>query len=189
MLGIFVTLLMQKSQFFSALSNLVKQNIGIIAVIISPLIALWVGDMMRKKTDKHREEIEVLKNLISYRHHKGSSEFLSALNRIALIFDKNEKIKQQVKELWRSYTNKENPLVSKQKEVELVYEICKYKGYEVSEFEIDNFFVSDGPPTGAPTIQIIQQNPIPQQNSNSTVNSLSNNGINSIMSSSTTLDL
>jgi len=188
LLGIFVTLLMQKSQFFSALSNLVKQNMSIIAVLISPLIALWVGDMMRKRTEKHKEEIEVLKNLISYRHHKGSPEFLSALNRIELIFDKNEKIKQQVKELWRSYTNKENLLVSKQKEVELVYEICKYKGYDVSEFEIDNFFVSDGPPVGAPTINIIQ-NPTTQQNHNSTASVSSNNKTNSITSSSTTLNL
>lgn len=189
MLGIFVTLMMQKSQFFVAISNLVKNNIGIIAVIISPLIALWVGDVMRKKTDKNKEEIEVLKNLISYRHNKGSHEFLSAINRIGLIFDKNEKIKYQVKELWRSYINKENQAVSKQKEIELVYEICKYKGYNLSEFEIDNFFVSDGPPMGVPTINIIQQNPAPQQNPNSTASVSGNSKTNSIVASSTTINL
>ena len=95
LIGIFVTLMTQKSQFFFSLSKLVMQNIGIIAIIISPLIALWVGDKMRKRTDKDKEEIEVLKNLISYRHNKGSHEFLSAINRIGLIFHENEKIKHQ----------------------------------------------------------------------------------------------
>lgn len=184
--GIFATLLMQNSQFFTSLSNLVKQNIGVVAVIMSPLIALWIGDVLRKRTDKNKEEIEVLKNLISYRHNKGSHEFLSALNRITLIFDKNEKIKQQVKELWRSYINKENLAVSKQKEIELVYEICKYKKYNISEFEIDNFFVHDGPPI-TPTIKIFQQNQVPQQSPNSTASFLSDNKTNSITSSSTTL--
>ena len=77
--------------------------------------------------------------------------------------------------------------MSKQKEIELVYEICKYKGYNLSEFEIDNFFVSNSPI--APTIQIIQQNQTPPQNPGSTASVSNNNMTNSITSSSTTFSL
>jgi len=189
LLGVFAILVMQKSQFFMTLSDFFKKYIEIITVVVSPLTALWVADIMRKRTDKNKEENEVLRNLISYRHQKGSSEFLSAINRIALTFDKNGKIKQQVKELWRSYTNKENPVVSRQKEIELVYEICKCKGYDISEFEIDNFFVSDGPIV-TPVIQIMQQqNPVSPQDPNSTASISNNNKTNCITSGSTTSNL
>lgn len=158
LVGIFITLVAQRSPLFLTVSSFVKQYIGVIAIIISPLVALWAGNKISKNTEKRREEYEVLKNIISYRHNKTSHEFLSALNRTTLIFDRNEKIKQLIRNLWQSYVNKENSLVSSQKEVELIHEICKYKGYSVSEFDINNFFIQGSSPKKSPATQVVQQN-------------------------------
>lgn len=165
-IGVILTLIFQKITFFIIVSDFVKEYLGIITIIISPLIALWVGDVMRRRSEANKQEYELLKDLISYRYARGSQEFLCSLNRIGLVFNRNEKIKRLIKELWRSYVNSENRLVSNQKEVELIHEICKYKNFDISEFDIDNFFVSKNSPVVSP-IQIIQQNTLPSQQQNS----------------------
>lgn len=173
--GILITLLVQNSPLLPILTKIIKDNIEVIAVIGSPLIALLAGDKMAKKSAKEREEYEVLRNLVSFRHEQISPEFLSALNRVILIFNKDEDIKQAVRELHRAYSNKENSTVITQRQVELINEICKYKGYDVSEFDIFNCFVPDKPQAfvPAPTIQVFQQvqpTPIVQQPPTSTGN-------------------
>jgi len=101
-----------------------------------------------------------LKELISFRHFKGSQNFLSALNRVILVFDNNEDIKRLVKELWNGYVNSENRSVSNHREVELIHAICKHMGRNVNEFEIDSFFIPV--PTATPSVPItdtVPQNP------------------------------
>ncbi|MFA5095158.1 MAG: DUF6680 family protein [Candidatus Paceibacterota bacterium] len=155
----FVGFFAHEDQGFIALSNFVKDNLAVIAIIISPIIAWGVAEIVRKKSESNKQKYEVLKTLMSYRHIKGSHEFLSALNRINLVFDRDSEIKDLVKNLWRSYIDKEERKVTNQKEIELIYKISKKMGFDISEFEIDNFFIS-----GTQIIQPISQN----QNSNST---------------------
>ncbi|MCG2694817.1 hypothetical protein L6261_01915 [Candidatus Parcubacteria bacterium] len=119
--------------------------INIIAVFISPvvatIVALWVGEKMRKRNYQDNAEDEVLRKLIAARHQMISSDFLSAINSINLVFHKNLKIKELVKNLYRAYRNKEDQGIVGQRIVELIYEICKHKHYKVTENEINNFFI------------------------------------------------
>lgn len=123
------------------LSIIISTIISIIAVIISPIIAIWVGEKIRIKNYQKEREDKLLEKLIAYRYVLSSAEFLSALNSIDYVFYKNEKIKELVKNLHRAYTNKENILTINQRVVELIYEICKYKKYNVTEYEIQNLFI------------------------------------------------
>lgn len=119
--------------------------ISIIAVIISPviatLIAIWIGEEIRKKNYQKEREDKLLEKLIANRYIFGSIEFLSALNSIDFVFFNNERIKELVKNLHRAYINKENLTVINQRIVELIYEICKYKKYNITEYEIQNLFI------------------------------------------------
>lgn len=141
---------------FFRLNKETTMSIG--AVILAPVIAIVAGEYLRQRTERQREEYETLKDLISFRHLKGSQNFLSALNRVILVFDNNVDIKRLVKELWNGYVNSENRSVSNRREVELIHAICKHMGRNVNEFEIDSFFIPASiPPT--PATGATPQNP------------------------------
>lgn len=139
------------------------------AILLAPVIAIFVGEQLRKRTEKEREEYETLRALVSFRHTTGSPEFLGALNRVVLVFDKNSEIKKLVKELWNGYVNGENPVVSKRRQIELIYAICKHMGRNVTEFEIDSFFVPAIRHTPVP----IRQSPPSSSDPASTANNIS----------------
>jgi len=116
--------------------------ISIIAVIVSPLIALWVGEEIRRNNYQRKREDKLLEKLIAFRYMLHSTDFLSAFNSINFVFSKNEKIKELVKDLHRARTNnKEDITVINQRIVELIYEICKYRKYNITEYEIQNLFI------------------------------------------------
>ncbi|MDO8676674.1 MAG: hypothetical protein Q7K16_03450 [Candidatus Azambacteria bacterium] len=147
-----------------------ETTISIGAAIFAPVLAIVVGEYLRQRTERQREEYETLKALVSFRHITGSHEFLGALNRVVLVFDKNIEIKKLVKELWNGYVNIESPAVSKRRQIELIYAICKHMKRDVTEFEIDNFFI----PATTPSISSPTTPPYSSQNSNSTASESSN---------------
>lgn len=147
-----------------------ETTISIGAAILAPVLAIVVGEYLRQRTEKQREEYETLKALVSFRHITGSHEFLGALNRVVLVFDRNIEIKRLVKELWNGYVNVESPAVSKRRQIELIYAICKHMKRDVSEFEIDNFFI----PATAPSTSFPATPSSSSQNPNSTASDNSN---------------
>lgn len=129
-----------------------KKNLAVFAVIFSPLITLVIAERLRQGADREDQKYDVLKNLISYRHIKGSHRFLSSLNRVNLVFDNDNQIKELVRSLWRSYVNNETQQITSQKEVELIHKISQKMGFDISEFDIDNFFMAKS----AQPISVIQ---------------------------------
>lgn len=122
--------------------SLIISAIAIIVSLLSPLISLWIGEEIRKKNYQREREDKLLEKLVASRDALYSTDFLSALNSIDFVFFRNDKIKELVKNLHRAYANKENITVSNQRIVELIYEICKYRKYNVTEYEIQNLFTS-----------------------------------------------
>lgn len=118
--------------------------ISIIAILLSPAIAVgvsaWISEKMRWRNYQKEREDRVLENLIAFRYVVHSSQFLSALNSVIYVFHEDEKIKGLVKNLHRAYGNRENITIINQRIVELIHEICKYKKYKITEYEIQNLF-------------------------------------------------
>ena len=118
--------------------------INVAAILISPAIAtgvgLWIGEIMRARTYQKEREEKLLEQLMTYRYAMPSPGFLGALNSINQVFHKNLKIKSLVKDLHRAFSNTEVQSVLDQRIVELIYEICRHKGYDVTEHEIHNTF-------------------------------------------------
>ena len=151
--------------------------VSIIGVIISPAIAIFIGEEIRKRNYQKEREDRLLEKLIANRYGIGSSEFISALNSIDFVFSNNFKIKELVKNLHRAYINKESATVANQRIVELIYEICRYKNYNITEYEIQNLFI----PIQS---QVVPQNPV--QNLPSTAGNGTTNEHSLIVSNSTT---
>lgn len=152
---------------FFGLNKEATMSIGV--AIFAPVLAIVVGEYLRQRTEKQREEYETLKALVSFRHTTGSQEFLGALNRVILVFDKNTEIRNLVKELWNGYVNVENLAVSKRRQIGLIYAICKHMKRDITEFEIDSFFIP-----AAPTPILSSTSPSSSQNPNSTASDSSN---------------
>ncbi len=153
---------------FFGLNEETTMSIGV--AIFAPVLAIIVGEYLRQRTEIQREEYETLKALVSFRHATGSLEYLGALNRVILVFDKNSEIKNLVKELWNGYVNLENPAVSKRRTIELIYAICKHMKRDITEFEIDSFFIQ----ASQPAPQVRRPSPPLRRNPSSAASNTSN---------------
>ncbi len=68
-----------------------KDWMSIIAIITSPLIAVWVTMKVEMHRQQRREQMELFKTLMSQRGLATSYEWLNAINSISVIFhDKKE---------------------------------------------------------------------------------------------------
>lgn len=122
------------------MDNKILIIVEVLAILLSPVIALWIGGIIRKRNRKKEEKYEILKKLIAFRYQLHSHEFLSALNSIILVFHDNKQLKEMVKNLHYAYTNGEKQEAIDQKIVELIFEASKITGYKVEEYEIKNLF-------------------------------------------------
>lgn len=60
--------------------------VNIIAILLSPIIAIGVGELLRKRSFKKDKRLAILYNLMAYRNKVESDEFLSALNSLKLFY-------------------------------------------------------------------------------------------------------
>ena len=73
--------------------------INIIALLLSPVIAVAIGELLRKRSFEKQKRLDTLYNLVAYRYKLDSDEFLQALNSLKLLFSKNEKLQKLLDEL------------------------------------------------------------------------------------------
>ena len=60
--------------------------VNIIAIILSPIIALFISHRVQINYEKRKEKIEILKTLMARRILANSIEYVNALNIIDIIF-------------------------------------------------------------------------------------------------------
>lgn len=71
-----------------------SDTLNIFALILSPAIAVVIGETLRRRNFSKQRRLEILNDLIAYRNRVDSQEFLEALNSVILFFPKNKKIKE-----------------------------------------------------------------------------------------------
>ncbi len=86
--------------------------INIIAIILSPIIALFISHRIQINYEKRKEKIEILKTLMARRVLANSIEYVNALNTIDIIFADSPKVKAAYKDLYEAY-NQPNFDISK----------------------------------------------------------------------------
>ena len=64
--------------------------INIIAIILSPIIALYISHKVQISYEKRKEKIEILKILMARRIPSNSIEYVNALNIIDIIFSRRK---------------------------------------------------------------------------------------------------
>jgi len=83
------------------------QVINIIAILLSPIIALLISHALQKKYERKKEKLSILKTLMTQRVRQNSIEYVNALNVIDIIFSNSEKVRLAYKKLHDSYNQKD----------------------------------------------------------------------------------
>lgn len=106
----------------------------IIAILISPVIAVYVSMWIQERRSAREQQMHVFATLIALRHSPVIDENVRALNLIDIVFYKKTKVRQ----LWREYydmlgnegLNNPQGFVTRQKKyIEMVHEMAKALNY------------------------------------------------------------
>lgn len=76
--------------------------INVAAIIIAPVIAVWIGQMLQDRAEKRKDKMQVFKTLMTSRVYGWTVDSVNALNIVEVVFAGDEK----VIELWRAYYEK-----------------------------------------------------------------------------------
>ncbi len=72
---------------------------NILSVIIAPIAAVWIGQILLDKTEKRKDKMNIFRSIVSSRIYGWTVDSVNALNLIELVFYKDKKVSQQ----WRKY--------------------------------------------------------------------------------------
>lgn len=128
----------------------IKDLINLLAILLSPIIAVLVTIWMQDRREKRGRMHWVLATVVANRHQKVAVEVVQALNSIDIVFTNNV----EVRRLWKEYMditeqNFEQPNIYKKLDdeyVELIDAMAKALGYggKVSQIEIGKAYSPTG---------------------------------------------
>lgn len=62
------------------MDNIAWTIINILAVLLSPIIALWISNIVQERKEKRKEKMQILKILMTQRFSVKNIEYVNALN-------------------------------------------------------------------------------------------------------------
>ena len=132
-------------QAVGASLKFVNENAGILAIILSPLVAVVAGEFFRKKNFERQKRLEILDNLMAYRDKPHSEPFLKSLNSLKLFFPKDERLKKLIDDFYSSFLQKDKGEVSEEFvidiEIKLIKRVCDLEGFrDITGEEIKRVF-------------------------------------------------
>lgn len=122
--------------------------INIIAIIISPIVAVIVGQYLQNKSKKREDKLEIFKILMVSRGLGWSTESVRALNIIEVVFSDDKNVLNQ----WKKYYDKlcvEEPNETELSKIKiegdkLLEVIAKSLGYKITWETIQNPYIPRG---------------------------------------------
>lgn len=107
--------------------------INLVAVVIAPIAAVWIGQKLQDKHERRKDKLELFKTLMMSRNG-WTVESVRALNVLDVVFSDDEKVRAA----WKKYYDKlcvENPTDTELKKVqdaqyELLEAMAESLGYK-----------------------------------------------------------
>jgi len=128
-----------------------RDIISIIAILLSPAIAVGVSMWIQTRREKLQHKRFIFTKLMETRHEIYSQEIVRALNMIDVAFYDNSRVRELWKEYLEMLNNKglDNPQgweQRKKKRLELVQGMAKAVGYGkgISHLDVDRFYLPVG---------------------------------------------
>ena len=119
--------------------------INLIAILLSPIIAVVIGEVLRKRNFEKQKRLDALYNLVAYRYKLDSDEFLQALNSLKLLFSKDGNLQRLLNELHQTFLRRDKgEVVDNRPEglvIKIIKRVCELEGFKnIAEEDIDNLF-------------------------------------------------
>lgn len=77
----------------------IKDIINIVAIVLSPIIAVVVTIFLQNRSDKKKEKIAIIKSLLSTGHYLYSDEIIRSYNLIDIVFKDDKDVRAK----WKLY--------------------------------------------------------------------------------------
>lgn len=124
------------------IKNAITNNINILAIILSPVVAVVVGELLRKRNYEKGQRDTLVKRILSYGYqmtpvHKEKDEILSALNEIKYWYSTNTQINKTLFEVLDKMEKGED---SQEIFIKLVQMIGKKEGHILSKNDVVKVF-------------------------------------------------
>lgn len=85
------------------MNNITLTVINILAVLLSPIIALWISNIAQDNKEKRKEKVQILKVLMTQRFTTKNIEYVNALNLIDIVFVDSKSVRGAYKNLYNEY--------------------------------------------------------------------------------------
>ncbi len=79
--------------------NIINLIMNVLVVVLSPIIAVLIGQFLQEKSEKRKDKMNIYRSLVSSRIYGWTVESVNALNLIELVFYKDKDVCGQ----WRKY--------------------------------------------------------------------------------------
>lgn len=122
----------------------IKDIINIVAIVLSPMLAVGLTIWLTKKNEKRKEKMEAFKQLMVSRAIFNSIDTVKLLNCIDVIFADNKKVQIAWKDLYEEFANPNMETVRVfSKQTKLIEEVAKDLGYKNIEWNkiISNYYL------------------------------------------------
>ena len=106
---------------------------SILAIIISPILAVWIGQKLHEKALKREDKMKIFKTLMTARIYGWTAEGTQALNLIDVVFADSKKVIKCWREYYDSLNQKPalfNIEEALMRQCRLLLEVSKTLGYE-----------------------------------------------------------
>lgn len=77
--------------------------VNIIAIVVSPILALLISNWFQDKKSKHNEKLWILKTLMVQRASQKNIDYVNALNLIDIVFVDSPKVLEAYDKLYKEY--------------------------------------------------------------------------------------
>lgn len=125
--------------------------INIVAVLLSPVIAVLVTMYLQNKSDKKKEKIAIIKALLSTGHYLYSDEIIRSYNLIDIVFKDDTDVREKWKVYYESLCNESLQYqIRLDKKLDLILAMCNavnYKGITAQDIQrvyVPKGFAEDG---------------------------------------------
>ena len=120
--------------------------INVIAILLSPLIALLISQHIQDKKELNNRQFQIFLSLISSRHAILTEDQIKAYNSIDVIFSDSNNVRRVWKEYFDLLHQKERQAEWTKKKLELLKEMANVVGYKdsIDHLDLDRIYCPTG---------------------------------------------
>ena len=120
--------------------------INVFAIVLSPILAVLASVWLQNRLEKRRNRFNILRTLISERHHFINEESVRAYNSIDLLFHDCPKVRQQFREYFDLTLQKGREAEYGKRNLELLKAIAIELGYKnsIDALDLDRVYLPKG---------------------------------------------